>query len=135
MCIRDRPQPPADGQPISVIRSRVKVSANGNGNANGHTNGNGHANGNGNGYAAPPAAGQQLRLYLPRTGDYDADVLQMHKIDRLLRESAGDDNMFLHLPAGANVVVLQPRHKVRCSDELIGALRSELGAESVVLEQ
>ena len=117
-------EPPADS-PISVIRSRMKVGANGNGNGNGHSNANGSY--------PPPQAGQQLRLYLPRTGDYDADVQRMHKIDRLLRQSAGDDSVFLHMPAGPNVVVLQPRHKVRCSAELIGALRGELGAESVVL--
>jgi DNA polymerase-3 subunit alpha len=75
-----------------------------------------------------------LRLYLPRTGDFDADVLLMQRIDRVLRQSAGEDNVILHLPNTEGVVLLQPRHKVSCSDELLGALRSELGSESVVIE-
>jgi DNA polymerase III subunit alpha len=75
-----------------------------------------------------------LRLYLPRTGDFDADVLMMQKIDRVLRQSAGDDNVIIHISNTEGVVLLQPRHKVRCTDELLGALRSELGPESVVLD-
>jgi DNA polymerase-3 subunit alpha len=132
------PEPPAPESPISVIRSRMKVSANGNGNGNGngHANGNGNGNGNGGTYApAPPAFVPQLRLYLPRTSDLDADVVRMHRIDRILRQSEGDANVILHIANGETTVLLQPRHKVRCSEDLIGALRGELGSERVVLEQ
>ena len=124
-------EPPAPESPISVIRSRMKVGANGNG------NGNGHANGNGNGAAPPPVPAfvQQLRLFLPRTGDLDADVVRMHRVDRLLRQSEGDASVILHIPNGETTVLLQPRHKVHCSEDLIGALRTELGMESVVLDQ
>ena len=131
-------EPPAPESPISVIRSRMKVSANGNGNGNGngHANGNGNGNGNGGTYApAPPAFVPQLRLYLPRTSDLDADVVRMHRIDRILRQSEGDANVILHIANGETTVLLQPRHKVRCSEDLIGALRGELGSERVVLEQ
>jgi DNA polymerase-3 subunit alpha len=124
-------EPPAPESPLSVIRSRMKVGANGNG------NGNGHANGNGNGAAPPPVPAfvQQLRLFLPRTGDLDADVVRMHRVDRLLRQSEGDASVILHIPNGETIVLLQPRHKVHCSEDLIGALRTELGIESVVLDQ
>jgi len=121
--------PPNDVAPISIIRSRIKAGSNG--------TGNGHANGNGNdsAFAAPPpVSAHSLRLYLPRTSDFDADVVLMQKIDRVLRQSAGDDNVIIHMPNAEGVVLLQPRHKVRCTDELLGALRSELGPESVVLE-
>ena len=120
------PEPAADASPLSVIRSRVKVGANG--------NGNGHTNGNGGSQPAPPASIQQLRLFLPRTSDLDADVVRMHRVERLLRQSAGDDSVILHIPNGATTVLLQPRHKVRCTDDLLGALRGELGAAGVVIE-
>jgi DNA polymerase-3 subunit alpha len=120
--------PPEDTAPISTIRSRIKAGSNGTG--NGHTNGNGGDSA----FAAPPVSSHSLRLYLPRTSDFDADVLLMQKIDRVLRQSAGDDNVIIHMPNTEGVVLLQPRHKVRCTDELLGALRSELGPECVVLE-
>jgi DNA polymerase-3 subunit alpha len=117
--------PPEEVTSISIIRSRIKAGSNG--------NGNGHANGNGNDSAfATPAPAHSLRLYLPRTNDFDADVLLMQKIDRVLRQSTGDDNVIIHMPNKEGIVLLQPRHKVRCTDELLGALRSELGAEGVV---
>ncbi len=114
---------PAEPAVLNVIRARVKVGS----------NGNGHANGNG-GSLPSPLPGQLLRLFLPRTDDIDADVVLMHRIDGLLRQSAGEDNVILHLPNETGVVLLQPRHKVRCSEDLIGALRSELGAECVVID-
>ncbi len=117
--------PPDDVTPISIIRSRIKAGSNG----NGHMNGNGDS-----GATPPPVAAHSLRLYLPRTSDFDADVLLMQKIDRVLRQSAGDDNVIIHMPNTEGVVLLQPRHKVRCTDELLDTLRSELGPESVVLD-
>jgi DNA polymerase-3 subunit alpha len=125
--------PPEPEGPISIIKTRVKVGANGNGNGNG----NGHGNGNGNGYAsAPPApvSTHSLRLYLPRTDDFDADVRLMQTVDRVLRQSAGEDPVIIHMPNGVGMVLLQPRHKVRCDDGLLGALRDVLGSESVIVE-
>ena len=123
---------------------------NGNGNANGHDNdndsngggngnGNGHSNGNGSGYTvAPPPepeSSQALRLFLPRTDDFDADVRLMQTVDRVLRQSSGEDAVFIHMPNAVGTVLLKPRHKVRCDDMLLGALREVLGSESVVMER
>jgi DNA polymerase-3 subunit alpha len=128
---------PADGQSISIIRPRVKVGASSNGgNGNGgNSNGNGHSNG----YAAapPPApeSSQALRLFLPRTDDFDADVRLMQTVDRVLRQSSGEDAVFIHMPNAVGTVLLKPRHTVRCDDMLLGALREVLGNESVVMER
>ena len=128
---------PADSHSISIIRPRVKVGASGNGGGNG--NGNGHSTGNSNGYtvAAPPEpeSNQALRLFLPRTDDFDADVRLMQTVDRVLRQSSGEDAVFIHMPNAVGTVLLKPRHKVRCDDMLLGALRDVLGSESVVMER
>jgi DNA polymerase-3 subunit alpha len=132
---------PADSHSISIIRPRVKVGASsngggGNGSANG--NGNGHSS-NGSGYTvAPPPepeSNQALRLFLPRTDDFDADVRLMQTVDRVLRQSSGEDAVFIHMPNAVGTVLLKPRHKVRCDDLLLGALRDVLGSESVVMER
>ncbi len=131
---------PADSHSISIIRPRVKVSASGNGGGSSNGNGGGSSNGNGNsnGYtvAPPPApeSTQALRLFLPRTDDFDADVRLMQTVDRVLRQSSGENAVFIHMPNAVGTVLLKPRHKVRCDDMLLGALRDVLGSESVVLE-
>ncbi len=120
--------------------ARVKVSASGNGGGSSNGNGGGSSNGNGNsnGYtvAPPPApeSTQALRLFLPRTDDFDADVRLMQTVDRVLRQSSGENAVFIHMPNAVGTVLLKPRHKVRCDDMLLGALRDVLGSESVVLE-
>jgi len=127
---------PADGHSISIIRPRVKVGASSNGGGNGN-GGNGNS-GNGSGYTvAPPPepeSNQALRLFLPRTDDFDADVLLMQTVDRVLRRSSGEDAVFIHMPNAVGTVLLKPRHKVRCDDLLLCALRDVLGNESVVME-
>jgi len=131
---------PADSHSISIIRPRVKVGASGNGGGNGNGgNGNGHSSSNANGYTvAPPPepeSNQALRLFLPRTDDFDADVRLMQTVDRVLRQSSGEDAVFIHMPNAVGTVLLKPRHKVRCDDMLLGALRDVLGSESVVMER
>jgi DNA polymerase-3 subunit alpha len=123
---------PADSHSISIIRPRVKVGASSNG---GNGNG-GSSNGNGYTVAPPPEpeSNQALRLFLPRTDDFDADVRLMQTVDRVLRQSSGDDAVFIHMPNAVGTVLLKPRHKVRCDDMLIDALRDVLGSESVVME-
>jgi DNA polymerase-3 subunit alpha len=127
--IEPPPAPPEADGPINIIRPRVKVGANG--------NGNGH--GNGNGYASAPApepvAPHSLRLYLPRTNDFDADVRLMQTVDRVLRQSAGEDPVIIHMPNAVGTVLLKPRHTVSCDETLLGALRDVLGSESVVVDQ
>ncbi|HEX9371062.1 MAG TPA: DNA polymerase III subunit alpha [Roseiflexaceae bacterium] len=116
---------PSAEQPISIIRSRVKVGGNG--------NGNGHGNGN----ASPPpelVSTHALRLYLPRTDDFDADVRLMQTVDQMLRQTSGDDQVFIHLPDAIGTVLLKPRHKVRCTEELLGALKDVLGSDYVVMD-
>jgi len=118
------PATPAPEQPISIIRSRTKVGA----------NGNGHGNGNGNGNGAAHGPAQALRLYFPRTPDFDADVRLMERVDRVLRQSQGDSEVIIHMPSAAGTVLLKPRHTVNCDDTLVGALHQVLGAQSVVVE-
>jgi DNA polymerase-3 subunit alpha len=110
----------ASEQPVSIIRQRVKAGANG--------------NGNGNGSATPPTPTHSLRLYLPRSHDFDADVRLMQAVDRVLRQSVGEDQVIIHMPNAIGTVLLQPRHKVRCTDSLVGALRDVLGQDGVVVE-
>jgi DNA polymerase-3 subunit alpha len=120
--------PMAPEQTVSIIRPRAKVGANGNG------NGNGHSNGNGNGHAsAAQGSAQSLRLYFPRTSDFDADVRLMEQVDRLLRQSAGESEVIIHMPSATGVVLLKPRHKVNCDTTLVGALHQVLDVQSVVV--
>jgi DNA polymerase-3 subunit alpha len=112
--------PTASEQPVSIIRQRVKAGANG--------------NGNGNGSATPPTPAHSLRLYLPRSHDFDADVRLMQAVDRVLRQSIGEDQVIIHMPNAIGTVLLQPRHKVRCTDSLVSALRDVLGQDGVVVE-
>ena len=112
--------PTTSEQPVSIIRQRVKAGANG--------------NGNGNGSATPPTPAHSLRLYLPRSHDFDADVRLMQAVDRVLRQSVGEDQVIIHMPNAIGTVLLQPRHKVRCTDSLLGALRDVLGQDGVVVE-
>jgi len=125
---------PSDSHSISIIRPRVKVGASSNGGGSG--NGNGPSNGSGYTVAPPPEpeSNQALRLFLPRTDDFDADVRLMQTVDRVLRQSSGEDAVFIHMPNAVGTVLLKPRHKVRCDDLLLGALRDVLGNESVVME-
>jgi DNA polymerase-3 subunit alpha len=125
----------ADSQLTSIIRPRVKVGA-ANGNGNGNGNAGGQSNGHGYTVAPPPepTSSHALRLFLPRTDDFDADVRLMQTVDRVLRQSSGDDAVLIHMPNAVGTVLLKPRHKVRCDDLLIGALRDVLGSESVVME-
>ncbi|MFV9505654.1 MAG: DNA polymerase III subunit alpha [Oscillochloridaceae bacterium umkhey_bin13] len=136
--------PPAS--PLAAIRSKQPVKVNGaNGNGNGNGNGS-KANGNGNGSksspgpsyndpTAPPAdSGRSLRLYLPRTGDDEADVRRMQDVYSVLRASDGPDRVTLYLPNGVGVVVLQSQHTVSVSPGLIDSLAGVLGPDRVVAE-
>jgi DNA polymerase-3 subunit alpha len=75
-----------------------------------------------------------VRLYLPRSHDFDADVRLMQAVDRVLRQNTGDDNVIIHMPNAVGMVLLKPRHTVRCGEELLSALRHVLGEESVVVD-
>jgi DNA polymerase-3 subunit alpha len=130
--------PPAEPSgPISIIKSRVKVSASGtaNGNGNGHSNGNGssngHSSGNGNGNGHSK---HTLRLLMPRTNDFDADVRVMQSVHDVLRISEGEDEVIIHIDKAGGLVMLKSNHTVRCSDDLLGALRGVLGPERVIVE-
>ena len=112
--------PAPSDQAITTIRTRVKIGASG-------ANGNGHA-------TTTSVQAHLLRLFLPRSNDLNADVRIMQAVDRVLRGSAGEDEVLLYMPNAIGTVLLKPRHKVRCSDELVGALQEVLGAESVVVD-
>ncbi len=114
--------PMAPEQAVSIIRPRAKIGANGNGNGNGHANGNGQwqRHGYGNGSVARSSA-QSLRLYFPRTPDFDADVRLMELVDRVLRQARARSEVIIHMPSATGTVLLKPRHKVNCDTTLVGA--------------
>lgn len=132
--------PPPAPPVMANVKVRTRVGANGNGNGHSNGNGNGHGNGNGNGhgngYAANPGPStptRNLRLYLPRTDDYDADVRRMQAVDYLLRSTEGNDEVTLYLPNGIGIVVLRPNHTVQLNDMLIANLKDVLGEEAVLI--
>ncbi len=98
------------------------------------------SNGNGNGQSKPAETTRidsspvrNLRIYLPRTHDFDADVALMQKIHRLLSNSHGNDQVTLYLPNGVGMVVLQSQQTIEVSDTLIHELRQILGTERVLV--
>jgi DNA polymerase-3 subunit alpha len=140
----EAPAPQAPASPVATIRARQQVKVGGNGNGHGG-NGNGHGSGNGKGGGMsssssgghaepPPAPGRKLRLYLPRTGDDEADVRRMQDVYSVLRSSSGADEVTLYLPNGVGIVVLQSQHTVTLSPVLLDGLRQVLGPERVVAE-
>ncbi len=126
------PPAPAPAAPITTIRARqqVKVSTNGSGKGNGNGMSSSHSE------PTPPAPtpGRTLRLYLPRTGDDEADVRRMQDVYSVLRDSNGPDRVTLYLPNGVGIVVLQSQHTVSVSPALLESLKGVLGPERVVAE-
>jgi DNA polymerase-3 subunit alpha len=74
-----------------------------------------------------------LRLYLPRTEDYDADVARMMQIDTLLRDSSGEDAVRIYVPNGVGIVVLESHHTVQANPALLESLQTMLGPEAVAV--
>ncbi len=121
-------EPPAAPAMPNVIQPRARISL---GQKNGNDNGNGHAE---SAVAPAPAApGCELRLYLPRSEDYDNDVRCMQEIDQLLRETDGNDRVMLYLRNGVGTVVLQPHRTISVSEALLSNLRDLLGEEAVIV--
>jgi DNA polymerase-3 subunit alpha len=85
-------------------------------------------------YDSAPPSGRTLKLYLPRTDDYDADVRRMQALESVLRSSTGSDQVTLYLPNGVGMVVLQSQHTVNVSQGLISDLHAVLGQERVILD-
>jgi DNA polymerase III subunit alpha len=75
----------------------------------------------------PAPSGVTLHIHLPRSEDFYADVRQMQRIESLLRESAGSDQVALYIPNGVGVVRLRPHWGVSCSATLVDGLRSLVG--------
>ncbi|PMP85478.1 MAG: DNA polymerase III subunit alpha, partial [Chloroflexus aggregans] len=118
---------PAAAKPPTVRpRQPVKLA-----NGNGQGNGNGHSkSGEPTRTDGPPA--RNLRIYLPRTNNFDADVALMQNIHRVLSASQGNDHVTLYLPNGVGMVVLQSQHTVELSDQLVAELQQLLGPERVL---
>jgi DNA polymerase-3 subunit alpha len=85
-------------------------------------------------YDSAPPSGRTLKLYLPRTDNYDADVRRMQALESVLRSSTGNDQVTLYLPNGVGIVVLQSQHTVNVSQGLISDLHAVLGQERVILD-
>jgi DNA polymerase-3 subunit alpha len=121
-------EPPA--APVSVIRPRAKVTLSSSSDSSasgGGSNGGGGEGGGGNG-------GRHLRLFLPRSEDFDADVQRMQELDQLLRSTEGDDQVTIYLPEAGGMVLLRPKHMVHAEPALLGGLRELLGEQGVILE-
>ncbi|HEY1012653.1 MAG TPA: hypothetical protein VGE07_08125, partial [Herpetosiphonaceae bacterium] len=130
-------------------------------NGNGHSNGNGHApaaNGNGaavsivprprrrvtlpeaqpsEGQAPPPPSGPRfhLHIYLPRTGDFDADIKRMMQINEVLCLHEGDQAVTLYLPNAVGQVMMEPNRRIAPVEPLVQRLADMLGTENVILER
>lgn len=120
--------PPPENPP-TIIKARTKVSLVNNG---GNGDGGAHS---GMGHSGPyPAPARNLRIYLPHTEDYDADVQRMQAADSVLRSYEGNDLVTLYLPNGVGTVVLRPHYTVQISTALVDALKRLLGEQRVMVE-
>ncbi|PDW04280.1 DNA polymerase III subunit alpha [Candidatus Viridilinea mediisalina] len=81
-----------------------------------------------------PFSGRVLRLYLPRTEDYEADIQRMQEVYNILRSSDGPDRVTLYLPNGVGTVVLQSQYTVSVSAGLLAGLEQLLGTGRVIAE-
>ncbi|NCC33811.1 MAG: DNA polymerase III subunit alpha, partial [Chloroflexia bacterium] len=128
------PTPPPPTTPITTIRAKQQVKVNG-GESRGNGKGNGSASNGGTHHETPTVAqGRTLRLYLPRTGNDEADIRCMQDIYSVLRESIGPDRVTLYLPNGVGTVILQSQHTIQISSGLIDSLKGVIGAERVIAE-
>jgi len=133
------PSPPPSLSPAKppAVRPRqpVKLASHGNGNGDGYSNGHsasrssapGAEGGRGEGVSA-----RNLRIYLPRSHDFDADVALMQHVHQILSNSHGHDQVTLYVPNGVGMVVLQSQHTITISDALIAELQQVLGPERVL---
>ncbi len=133
------PSPPPSLSPAKppAVRPRqpVKLAGHGNGNGDGYSNGHstirssapGSESGRGEGVSA-----RNLRIYLPRSHDFDADIALMQHIHQILSNSHGHDQVTLYVPNGVGMVVLQSQHTITISDALIAELKQVLGPERVL---
>ncbi|KAB8143383.1 DNA polymerase III subunit alpha [Chloroflexia bacterium SDU3-3] len=123
--------PAAPAAPVQVIKSRVKVNV-----ASAHTSDSNHGNGNGASSPSPSSYGPRstLRIWLPHTRDFDADVQIMQDIDDLLRSSEGEDEVLITIQNKNARVVIKPNYTVRSTDALLAPLRTMLGSEAVIVE-
>ncbi|NWF81649.1 MAG: DNA polymerase III subunit alpha [Chloroflexi bacterium] len=128
------PPPAAAAPPGAAIRPRRQVQVGGHGNGHGKVSTMSSNGGYGEPTAPALASGRTLRLYLPRTGDHEADVRRMQDVYNVLRQSSGADQVTLYLPNGVGVVVLQSQHTITVSPALLAGLTAVLGPEGVVAE-
>jgi len=84
--------------------------------------------------SAPTFSGRNLRIYFPRSADYEGDVRTMQDVHKVLLTSNGGDRVTLYVPNGVGIVVLQSQHLVNCTAGLIDGLREVLGSERVTVE-
>ncbi len=130
-------EPVLPSEPTSIIRPRARSVSNGNGhtNGNGNGNGNGHTNGNGGAYTQE-APKRMLQLHIP-AGDYETTIRLMQSVRGVIEGClAGEqgDQIIIHLPSTAGMVVLKTRDTIHCSNEVMSGLRELLGEYAVLLE-
>lgn len=114
---------PAGDQPVSIIKSRVKVSA-----------GGGASHSSAAPAGAAPTRSTTLRLRLSRSQDYDEDVRLMQRLHDILSQSQGDDVVLLHIPNDESMVILKSSLTVRCDTTLLDELQAMLGQQAVAVE-
>jgi DNA polymerase-3 subunit alpha len=83
-----------------------------------------------------PEAFRMVHLHLPRSADWWKDTSTMQRLDAVLREHEGNDELVLHAWRGQATVGLRSRsRRVEWSQALRKELEALLGEGSVVLEE
>jgi DNA polymerase III subunit alpha len=80
---------------------------------------------------APSGPTTTLHIHLPRSDDFDADVLRMQEIEHLLSAYEGGDQVTLYIPNGIGVVRLRPHRTVTCNPALLAGLKELVGEDAV----
>jgi len=85
---------------------------------------------------ARPTSQRTVHVRLRASDDVWDDIRSMHEIVAILRRHDGDDAVHLHVPAGAQTVVLCSRtHRVDWNDVLAAELKRQLGSDQVRFEE
>lgn len=80
-----------------------------------------------------PESSTTLRIYLPHTADFDADIRSMQDLHEVLHAARGHDQIRLYLAHMVGLVVMRPNYTVHVTDQLITTLGEIIGTERVMV--
>ena len=86
---------------------------------------------------APIVARRVIRVRLPSSTDWWADVEAMHRIDAAVRRHEGDDDLVLRVPlgGGAEVALRSRSRRVEWGPALADELRRIVGGDRIEVEE